>query len=83
MVCLLCIASLSPECTGADRARQYGAMDFISSGADARPKIGTDGLPEGFDMKYARQKYEAGVVTGRFSGGWKYRSEVLTFLSYF
>lgn len=48
-----------------DRARQFGAMDFIDSGASARPNVKADGLPEGFDMGYARQKYEMGTAAGR------------------
>ncbi|CDJ30589.1 LOW QUALITY PROTEIN: uncharacterized protein EMH_0006870 [Eimeria mitis] len=50
---------------GMDRVRQFGATDFIDSGASARPNVKADGLPEGFDMNYARQKYEAGVPAGR------------------
>ncbi|OEH75123.1 C2 domain-containing protein [Cyclospora cayetanensis] len=49
---------------GQDRARMFGATDFIDSGASARPNFKADGRPEGFNMAYARQKYEAGVPAG-------------------
>ncbi|KAL8434524.1 hypothetical protein Efla_000040 [Eimeria flavescens] len=48
---------------GMDRARQYGATDFINA-KTARPNVKADGLPRGFDMSYARQQYEMGVATG-------------------
>ena len=47
--------------------RQFGATDFIDSGASARPNVKADGLPQGFDMRYARRKYEAGVIPGKLS----------------
>lgn len=55
-------ASLS---AGMDRIRQFGATDFMDPGASSRPNTKADGLPQGFDMKYAKQKYEAGTLAGR------------------
>ncbi|KAL8433568.1 hypothetical protein ACSSS7_003787 [Eimeria intestinalis] len=49
---------------GSDRARQFGATDFIDPKTSSRPNVKADGLPQGFDMSYARQKYESGVPTG-------------------
>lgn len=65
MVCVSCLMGVVRS--GMDRVRQFGATDFIDSGASARPNVKADGLPEGFDMSYARQKYEAGVPAGNVS----------------
>ncbi|KAL8453464.1 hypothetical protein Emag_001837 [Eimeria magna] len=49
---------------GMDRARQFGATDFIDPKESSKPNVKADGLPQGFDMNYARQKYESGIPTG-------------------
>lgn len=58
------VSFAAPLSAGVDRIRQFGATDFMDPGASARPNTKADGLPQGFDMKYAKQKYEAGRLAG-------------------
>lgn len=46
-----------------DRAKKFGATDFIETGP--RPNVKADGRPKGFDMSYAKKMYEAGVPAGK------------------